>query len=245
MKEIVVANFKMNKTFSETEEYVKKLNTLLGENVPKVVLCLPFTSLYVAKQCKDDKISFGAQNMNEEESGSFTGEISASMLDDLNVKYVILGHNDRKKYGETYNIVNKKIKTGLRYNFNLIVCVGDNRVQRNAKKTESAIEEQISLALSGIYENELNNIIFVYEPIWSFGTGKIVDVNDVKSSIDAVRNAVSKLYSEEAGRKVKVLFGGSVNSENAKQFEKIKTLNGFMIGANCLDVYEFAKIINN
>ena len=245
MKEIVVANFKMNKTFSETNEYVKKLDSLLGENETNVVLFLPFTSLYISKLYDGKKFSFGAQNMNEEEYGSFTGEISASMLTDLNVKNVIVGHNDRKRYGETYSIVNKKIKTGLRYNFNLFVCVGDTRAQKNSNKTALALEEQISEALSGIYENELKNIIFVYEPIWALGTGKIADIKDVNSSIEVIRKVISKLYSSEAGKSIKVIYGGSVNSEVAKQFKKLDNLNGFLVGANCLDVVEFSKIIND
>lgn len=165
MKELIYANFKMNKTFSETKDYLKELDALLVDEPQKICLFLPYTSLYLSKLYKGEKFLFGAQNMFEEESGGYTGEISAPMLADLKVKTVMLGHSDRKKFGETNLQINKKIKTALRYGFQIVLCVGETRAQRNSGKTKIAIEKELGEILFGIYENELKNITIAYEPV--------------------------------------------------------------------------------
>ena len=243
MKEIVIANFKMNKTFSETKEYVKELSGLVDKTLSKVYLCLPYTSLYISKLYKGEVFKFGAQNVHEEEYGAYTGEISAPMLKDLKVSLVIVGHSERRKMGETSVVLNKKIKTALRFGLNIVLCVGETRTQKNTNKTEFALKKELAEALCGIYENELNNIIIAYEPVWSVGTGKVADYKDIEKAVNIIRAYISELYSSNAGEKIKVIYGGSVDYQNAKQIIKSKNINGVMLGGTSLNLNEFAKIL--
>ena len=167
----IIANLKMNQTVSETKEYLMKL-------VPKfdgkheLTLCLPYTSLYLAKFLTDGSpIKIGAQNMSDEEQGAFTGEISGQMLKDLGVSSVIIGHSeDRIKFRETNKIVNKKIKLALKNSLQVIFCIGENKAEKIADKTKSVLAGQIEEGLKGLYENELENIVIAYEPVWTIGT---------------------------------------------------------------------------
>ena len=245
MKEIVVANFKMNKTFSETKEYLKELDNLLVDSDQKVCLFLPYTSLYLSKLYKGEKFIFGAQNMHEEEFGAHTGEISAPMLADLKVKMVILGHSERRKIGENSATINKKIKTALRYNFQVVLCVGETRAQRMSNKTKFTLEKELSETLFGIYENELKNIIIAYEPVWAIGTGKIADNKTISEATKNIRGTITRLYSEKAGKEIKVVYGGSITAATAKDIFKIKNIDGALIGATSLNAVEFAKLIRN
>jgi triosephosphate isomerase len=246
MKELLIANLKMNKTYSETKEYVTTLEKELKKlkDDIKVVLCLPYTSLSLAKQYNSDKFQFGAQNMHEEESGQFTGEISAKMLAELNVKYILIGHSERRKYfNETNEKINKKIKTALRYGFQIILCVGETRSQRNTGKTYLTLDKQINEALNGIYENELKNIVIAYEPVWAIGTGKVAENTDITKAVEEIRKVLAHNYSEEASNKIQVVYGGSLSSQNSNKIFKNEQIVGALIGGASLDPVEFAKII--
>lgn len=243
MKDIIIANFKMNKTFSETKEYVKELSSLVDNSASKIYLCLPYTSLYISKLYKGKLFKFGAQNVHEEEYGAYTGEISAQMLKDLKVELVIVGHSERRKMGESNDVINKKIKTALRFGLEVVLCVGETRAQKNTNKTEFAIKKELSEALSGIYENELNNITIAYEPVWAVGTGKIADFKDILAAVETIRAFIAQLYSKDAAKNIKVVYGGSVDSQNAKQIIKSKNINGVMLGGTSLDPNNFAKLL--
>lgn len=232
----------MNKTYSETKDYIKKLDDLLEDSDQKICFFLPYTSLYLSKIYKGEKFSFGAQNVHEEEFGSFTGEISAPMLKDLNVKTVLLNHSERMKL-ETTEIINKRIKTALRFGFTIVLCVGETRTQKNTGKTKISIEKSLSELLNGIYENELKNIVISYEPIWAVGTGVIADAKTINEAVSVIRNIISRQYSEKAGKEIAVIYGGSINAQNAKEIYKNKNIDGILVGANSLNAEEFAKII--
>ena len=242
MKNLIFSNFKMNKTYSETKDYIKKLDDLLEDSDQKICFFLPYTSLYLSKIYKGEKFSFGAQNVHEEEFGSFTGEISAPMLKDLNVKTVLLNHSERMKL-ETTEIINKRIKTALRFGFTIVLCVGETRTQKNTGKTKISIEKSLSELLNGIYENELKNIVISYEPIWAVGTGVIADAKTINEAVSVIRNIISRQYSEKAGKEIAVIYGGSINAQNAKEIYKNKNIDGILVGANSLNAEEFAKII--
>ncbi len=245
MKELLIANLKMNKTVKETIEYIKKLeNGLKDLKDIKVVICLPFTSLYLAKQYSGEMFEFGAQNMHEEENGQFTGEISANMISELNVSYVLIGHSERRKYfNETNERINKKIKTALRYGFQIVLCVGETRAQKNVGKTYVSLEKQITEALNGIYENELKNIIIAYEPVWAIGTGKVADESDITKAGLEIRKILSEHYSEKASEKIRIIYGGSLTSLNSNKILKNKQIIGALIGGASLDADEFINII--
>lgn len=243
MKNLIFSNFKMNKTYSETKDYIKKLDNLLSDSNQKICFFLPYTSLYLAKIYKGEKFYFGAQNVHEEEFGSFTGEVSAPMLKDLNVKTVLLNHSERMKL-ETTEVINKRIKTALRFGFTVVLCVGETRTQKNTGKTKISIEKSLSELLNGIYENELKNIVISYEPIWAVGTGVIADSKTINEAVSVIRNIISRLYSEKAGKDIAAIYGGSINAQNAKEIYKNKNIDGILVGTNSLNAEEFAKIVN-
>ena len=244
MKEIVISNFKMNMTDGQIVEYFSNISTRADKTLKKLVFCVPFTSLHFAEKYQNDLISFGAQNMHEEEFGSYTGEISANMIDEFGVKYVLLGHSERRKnFNETNEKINKKIKTALKHGMTAILCVGETLQQRKRNQTYEVLRLQIGSGLDEIYENELSNIIIAYEPIWAVGTGKVAENKDIEEASLLIKKIISEHYSVNAGNNLKIVYGGSVNSKNCKQIFKIKTISGVLIGGASLDSKEFEKII--
>lgn len=246
MKKIVIANFKMNKSNFETLEYISAFNKLLPEKLScDVGICLPYTSLYLGENF-DERIMLGAQNVHEEEQGNFTGEISVNMLNDFNVKFVLLGHSERRKlYGETNSRINKKIKTALRHGMKVVLCIGETRAQRNAKMTQSVLTKQIEEALLGIYENELKSIIIAYEPVWAVGTGIVAPITDISNASKLIRKIISLHYSSVAAENQQIIYGGSLTSQTSKQIFKNKEICGALVGAASLNPKEFANIVNN
>lgn len=244
MKDLIISNFKMFKTNFETLEYISALNKLLPKQLPcKIGVCLPYTSLYLGENF-DERIVLGAQNMNEDEFGNYTGEISVNMLKDFNVKFVLLGHSERRKlYGETNSRINKKIKTALRHGMKVVLCVGETRAQRNAKMTQSVLTKQIEEALVGIYENELSSIIVAYEPVWAVGTGIVAPITDIANASKLIRKIIAAHYSTPAAENQQIIYGGSLTSQTSKQIFKNKEICGALIGAASLDPKEFIKII--
>lgn len=205
---------------------------------------MPFTSLYLASEYFGNKFEFGAQNMHEEEKGQYTGEISAKMLSEFNVKYVLIGHSERRKYfNENNERINKKIKTALRYGFQIILCVGETRAQRNTSKVYITLEKQITEALNGIYENELKNIIIAYEPVWAIGTGKIADNKDITKVAQEIKKIISRGYSQSAGKSLRVIYGGSLTNQNSNAIFKNNELVGALIGGASTDPNDFSKMI--
>lgn len=248
MKKQIYANFKMNKTATETKEYL--INLLAGfegrDNVD-LTLCLPFTSLGVAKLLLNNTdIKVGAQNLSDEENGSYTGEISGEMLKDAGVNAVLIGHSERRtKFKETGKIINKKIKIALKNRLDIVLCVGETLADKNTLKTLETLKGQLGDALRGLYENELENIIIAYEPVWAIGTGKSATVREIEYASKAIRKVIEDDFSKKAASEIKVLYGGSINGKNISQVVNAKGIDGALIGGASLDASGFLNLLGN
>lgn len=240
----LIANFKMNMSPSQTKDYLMTFLSRVNNEKLDITLCLPYTSLFVANYlCKDKKIRLGAQNICDEEEGKNTGEISGAMLKDCGVDYVIVGHSERrKKFKEDGKSINKRIKIALKNGIGIILCVGESLSERNTLKTYEVLQEQIETALKGLYENELERVIIAYEPIWAVGTGETPTSKEIETAVKEIRNVVCNDFSKSASENIRIVYGGSIDDKNIKQFLNIKNLNGYLVGHACLDVNEFIKI---
>lgn len=245
MKKIIIANMKMNFTREKTKKYLKELLTLTKDSEHQIVVCLPFTSLSVANQMLFGKdIFIGAQNVHQEESGAYTGEVSAEMLKELDCEYVIVGHSERRQYfGEENKTINSKIKTLMKYGIKPILCIGETKQQRRAGKTQQVLSKQLETAFSGLYENELGSIVVAYEPIWAIGTGVSATSKEALEAIKYIRSVIKQNYSEEISKQINIVYGGSVKPDNAKTYLTHKQINGGLIGGASLNAKTFANIV--
>lgn len=183
--------------------------------------------------------------MHWEESGAYTGEVSGKMLKCIGVEYVIIGHSERRQYfNETDETVNKKVKAAFENELKPIVCVGETLEQREAGKTEEIITSQTKLALDGLTEEQVQNAIIAYEPIWAIGTGKTATAEDANNSIKSIRNEIAKNYGQNVADKVIIQYGGSVKASNAKELFNTSDIDGGLVGGASLKVEEFANIVN-
>ena len=229
-------------TINFIEQFVPRVKNT--ENT--VILCVPFTDLFYAwHSLEGSNVHLGAQNMHWEEKGAYTGEISGEMLESVGVEYVIIGHSERRQYfGETDEIVNKKIKSAFENNLKPIVCVGESLEQKEEGKTEKIITEQTQKALEALTNEQIVNTIIAYEPIWAIGTGKTATSEDANNSIKAIRNKIREIYGEEISQNVMILYGGSVKSTNARELFETSDIDGALVGGASLKADEFAKIVN-
>lgn len=183
--------------------------------------------------------------MHWEEKGAYTGEIAPKMLKCINVEYVIIGHSERRQYfAETDETVNKKIKSAMQNNLKPIVCVGENLEQKENNKTNEIITTQTQKALEGLTNSQVESTIIAYEPIWAIGTGKTASKEDANNAIKEIRNKIREIYGEQTAGKVKILYGGSVKPENAKELFDTSDIDGALVGGASLNVHEFEKIVN-
>ena len=244
MKNLVIANLKMNFTQEECKNYLNQLQPLLKDVTNKVGICFPYTNLVLAKDMLfNSKILIGAQNVHEEENGAFTGEISAKMLKELSCGFVLVGHSERREYyNETNKTINLKIKRLLKYGMKAVLCVGETKSQRDNNKTNVIIKGQIEGALSGLYENELKSVIIAYEPVWAVGTGVQPTGKQVEKACAYIREVITHNFSQEAGKNIQILYGGSLKPENAKQFFSLDNVNGGLVGGASLKPEAFAKL---
>ena len=244
-RKVIAGNWKMNMLPNEAMAFIKNIETIIKNTKNEVILCVPYTDLfYSLLTAQDTNIKIGAQNMHWEESGAYTGEVSAKMLKSINVEYVIIGHSERRQYfAETDETVNLKIKTAIKNELKPIVCVGETLEQRESGKAEEIITTQTELALEGINKNDVSKIILAYEPIWAIGTGKTATSEDANNSIKAIRKKVSELYGEQIANEIIILYGGSVKPENAKELFSTSDIDGGLVGGASLKVEDFSKII--
>ncbi len=244
MKKFIVGNFKMNTTTHEFAKYLDKFLPLVKDSKNVVGLSIPYTHLMLASQkLVSTNVVYGSQNISTEEKGAFTGEISNLMVKDLGAYFTLVGHSEiRKKFRETNEQINQKIIRALSVNLKCILCVGETKTERNANKTKQVLKKQLEIALKGLYENELKNIIIAYEPIWAIGTGKMPTVKEIEKTVCDIRQIVLDMFSQKSAEKICVIYGGSVNQNNSANILKIKNLNGLLIGGACLDPVEFANI---
>ena len=241
----VAGNWKMNKTIAETRELVSAMKPVLsGIDGVEKVFCPPFMSLVEASALLSGSgIGLGAQNMHWEEKGAFTGEVAPGMVKEL-CSYVILGHSERRAYfGETDEIVNRKLLAAQKFDLTPIVCVGETLEQYESNQTRDVVMRQTSLGLKGVSAEFASRIVVAYEPVWAIGTGKAsngIEANNVVK--EYIRPAIAELYGEETAQAIRVLYGGSVTGANAAEFFSQPDIDGALVGGASLKVEDFAAI---
>ena len=245
-KKVIAGNWKMNKLPNEAIDFIDRLTPLVKDTKNEVVVCVPYTDLFYALlTAQGTNIKIGAQNMHFEEKGAYTGEVSAQMLKSIGVEYVIIGHSERRQYfNETDETVNKKVKTAFKHELKPIVCVGETLEQREAGKAEEIITNQTEKALEGLTDEQVQNTIIAYEPIWAIGTGKTATSEDANNAINAIRDKICQIYGQNVGNSIIIQYGGSVKSANCKELFTTSDIDGGLVGGASLDPEEFAKIIN-
>ncbi len=245
-KTIIAGNWKMYKTASETRAFAETLkNSLPRVKRCSIILCVPFVNIPAAvKLLKDSRISVAAQNLHWEEQGAFTGEISASMLAELGVKYVLVGHSERRElFGETDLTVNKKIHAALRAGLHPILCVGETLAQRELGVTSELIAYQIKTALGSVTAEQMRNVVIAYEPVWAIGTGKTATPEQAGEVCCDIRAVLRKLYGARVARATTIQYGGSMNPKNAQELLAQPDVDGGLIGSASLNPEDFLNII--
>lgn len=244
-KAVIAGNWKMNKTPSETTALINEMKPLVKDADCEVVLCVPFVDLDAALKAADgSNIKIGAENCHFEASGAFTGEVSAPMLKEMGVEYVIIGHSERRTYfGETDVTVNKRTLAALANGLKPIVCVGEYLEQREQGVTEELVAMQTKIALLGVTEEQLKNVIIAYEPVWAIGTGKTATAEQANEVCSVIRNTVKKLYGEAAAFGITIQYGGSMNAKNADELVAQPDVDGGLIGGASLKAQDFSVIV--
>ena len=245
-KAVIAGNWKMNKTRPEAKALLEELKPMVADvKDVEVVACVPFTNLETALAVTaGTNIKIGAENCHFEKSGAFTGEISADMLAEMGVEYVVLGHSERRQYfGETDETVNKRTKAALAAGLKPIVCVGELLWERECDITEEVIARQIKLDLFNVTEEELKNVVIAYEPVWAIGTGKTATADQAEEVCAFIRATIAKLYNQAAADAVTIQYGGSMNDGNADELLSKTNVDGGLIGGASLVAEKFAAIV--
>ena len=245
-KKVIAGNWKMNMLPNEAIKFIDELTPLVKDAEAEVILCVPYTDLFYALlTAQDTNIKIGAQNMHFEEKGAYTGEISGKMLKSIGVEYVIIGHSERRAYfNETDESVNKKIKAAFKYELKPIVCVGETLEQRENGTAEKIITNQIEKAIEGLTNEQVENTIIAYEPIWAIGTGKTATSSDANNSIKSIRNKIKELYGQNTSDRVIIQYGGSVKSQISQELFNMSDIDGALVGGASLNADEFSRIVN-
>lgn len=246
-KTIIAGNWKMNKTASETKQFAEELKAIM----PKakwcdVLVCVPSVNIPAAMRAfKDMRVSVGAENLFYEKSGAYTGEVSAEMLKDLGVKYVIIGHSERRQYfGETDITVNKKVHAALEAGLHPIICVGESLEQRELGVTMDLISLQVKSALAGVSAEKLRKCVIAYEPVWAIGTGKTATPEQAGEVCTFIRATIRHMYGARIARSITIQYGGSMNPGNAATLLAQPDIDGGLIGGAALKPDQFVEIIN-
>lgn len=245
-KKIIAGNWKMNMTPSEAVKLVETLKPLVANEEVDVVFCVPAIDIIpVVEAAKGSNIQVGAENMYFEEKGAYTGEISPNMLTDAGVKYVVLGHSERREYfAETDETVNKKMLKAFEHGITPIMCCGETLTQREQGVTMDFIRQQVKIGFQGVTADQAKTAVIAYEPIWAIGTGKSASVEIAQNCCHIVRDQVEKMYGKEAADAVRVQYGGSVKPENIVEYMAQPDIDGALIGGASLKVESFTDIIN-
>lgn len=244
-KAIVAGNWKMNNDRNAAKKLITELNPLVKDAACEVVLCVPYTNLETALSlCEGTNMHVGAENCHWAKSGAFTGEISAEMLAEMGVEYVIIGHSERRQYfGETDQTVQARVRAALDAGLKVILCVGEVLEQREQGITEEVVALQTKVALGGVSEEELSRIVIAYEPVWAIGTGKTATADQAEEVCAFIRSVVAKLYSKAAADALTIQYGGSMKPGNAKELLSKEDVDGGLIGGAALVASDFAVII--
>jgi triosephosphate isomerase len=247
---IVAANWKMHKTHLEAIRDVQKLSYLLDTGDTdrvEVVICPAFTALRAVQTLIDsDRLAFGlgAQNVHWEDAGAYTGEVSPPMLTALKVDYVIVGHSERRQvFGETDEVVNRKVRAVFSHGMTPILCVGESLEERDLGRTEERVTGQIRADLRNVADEQAARLVVAYEPIWAIGTGRTAEPTDAGETIGMIRSTMADLYSKELADGIRVQYGGSVKAGNIRDFMAHPEIDGALVGGASLDPEEFALIV--
>ena len=245
-KKIIAGNWKMNKTPSQAAELINELIPLVKESDADVVICTPAVDIAVAAELtKGTNIAVGAQNLHWEESGAYTGEISADMLLDLGVEYVIIGHSERREYfAETDETVNKKVKKALEKGLTPILCCGETLQQREMGIMKEFVRMQIKADFLSISAEDAKKVVIAYEPIWAIGTGKTATADQADEACGIIREVIAEIYDEATAEVIRIQYGGSMNAGNAVELLSKPNIDGGLIGGASLKAPDFSKITN-
>jgi triosephosphate isomerase len=247
-KLVIAGNWKMNKTVAEALDLVQGLKRELG-NVKEVdiVVCPPFTALSeVSKAILDSNIRLGAQNMNENNFGACTGEIAAGMLKEFSVRYVILGHSERRQYQkETDELIARKAFAAHGASLKPIVCVGETLSEREAGLMEKVLQTQVRGSFAGLGKQQMEETIIAYEPVWAIGTGKTATAAQAEEAHAFIRLQIAKMFDDAVARRVRIQYGGSVKPSNARELMSQPDVDGALVGTASLEERTFADIVKN
>ena len=244
-KKIIAGNWKMNMTPSEAVALVETLKPLVKTEEADVVFCVPAIDIIpVVKACEGTNIEVGAENMYFEEKGAYTGEISPNMLTDAGVKYVIIGHSERREYfAETDETVNKKVKKAFEHGITPIICCGETSTQREQGVTIDFIRQQIKIAFLDVTADQAKTAVIAYEPIWAIGTGKVATTEQAQEVCAAIRKCIGEIYDEATAEAIRIQYGGSVSAASAPELFAQADIDGGLVGGASLKP-DFGKIVN-
>ena len=247
MRQLIAANWKMNKTIKEAVSFISEFKKLIKniKNV-EIVICPPFTSLQaVSDELKGSNIDLGAQNMHFEDAGAYTGEVSPLMLKEIGCEYVVLGHSERREFfNENDDLTNKKVIAALKHGLKPILCIGETFEQRHYGKTEDVLEDQLLKGLKGIENTK--GLVVAYEPVWAISKGnpnqKAATKDDAEESTLFIRNVLAEILDEKTAKNTRIIYGGSMKPENAKELLQMPNIDGGLVGNASLNAKSFAEI---
>ena len=236
----------MNKTPTEAAALIESLKPLVADASCDVVVSVPAVDIPAAKAAaKGSNIHIGAQNVHFAESGAYTGELSAAMLKEVGVEYVIIGHSERRQYfGETDATVNQRVLAAVKAGLKVILCVGEKKEEREAGYTDALVEYQTLIALTGLDKKQVQSIVIAYEPVWAIGTGLVATDEQANETIGVIRAALARKYGKAVANKVRIQYGGSMKPANAKGLMAQPEIDGGLIGGASLKAKDFAAIVN-
>ncbi len=243
-KSIIAGNWKMNNTASEGVALVNAIAPLVKDAICDVVVCVPAIDIpAVSEALKGTNIKLGAENVHFAEKGAYTGEISANMLLEYGVEYVIIGHSERRQYfAETDETVNKRTLTALKAGLTPIVCIGESLEERETGKTEEVLATQIKEGLKGI--EDITKIVIAYEPVWAIGRGKTATAEQANETIGFIRKTIAEMFCPNCAKELRIQYGGSMNAGNCKELMAMEEIDGGLIGGASLKANDFATIVN-
>ena len=245
-KPLIAGNWKMNKTPYQAQMLVRQIDSIELDNEVEALVCVPAVDLQAVNEVMDDtQLHLGAQNMHYEDHGAYTGEISATMLKDLQVEYVILGHSERRElFGESDALIQKKVDAALAKGLLPILCVGETLEEREAGKQEEKVQGQLMSALQNVKPDDFKKLVIAYEPIWAIGTGKTASDADAEEMAAFIRRQIATMISPAAAENVRILYGGSVKPENIKKIMEQENIDGALVGGASLEAPSFISLVN-
>ncbi len=245
-KPIIAGNWKMNKNPAEAKALVAELKPLVKDANCDVVVCVPATDFEsVRTEIAGTNIHLGAQNVHFKESGAYTGELSADMLCSSGVEYVIIGHSERRQYfGETDATVNQRVLAAVKAGLKVILCVGEKKEEREAGYTDALVEYQTLIALTGLTDEQVSEVVIAYEPVWAIGTGLTATDEQANETIGVIRKGIERKYGKDVAEKVRIQYGGSMKPGNVKGLMAQPEIDGGLIGGASLKAADFSAIVN-